>query len=99
VDINGQLHTPPALPDYPLESRLSGSQTWFECPGEEKNLLPLLEIESQFFHSLAHGLVTIPVELLWLPLPAAVLLPPPPPPPPPPPQELYMLNETLKSLN
>jgi len=41
MEVSGQLHAPAALPpgmnrQYPLDRRLDGSQSRFECGSEEK---------------------------------------------------------------
>jgi hypothetical protein len=46
-----------------MYKRLGGPQSLFGPYEEEKNLLPLLGIESLFFGILGHGVVTILPEL------------------------------------
>jgi hypothetical protein len=49
MKISGQLHAPmETAPQYPLHRKQNGPQSWSECSGEEKNLLPLQGIEPQF---------------------------------------------------
>jgi hypothetical protein len=43
--MSGQLHARAALPRYPMDRRLGGSQSRSRRNGEEKNLLPLPGIE------------------------------------------------------
>jgi hypothetical protein len=51
MEVSGQLHAlvilpPGSHPWYTLDSRLGGPQSQSGCYGVEKNLLPLLGIES-----------------------------------------------------
>jgi hypothetical protein len=71
MKVRGQIHAPAAYswensPQYPLGWRLGG--LWSQCglQGEEKNLLPVLRIESRLLGHPAHILVAIPTELSWL---------------------------------
>jgi len=55
MEVNGKLHSPPALslgkvPQYVLNRRLGGIQSHFGHFGEEKNLLPVLGIEHRPSH-------------------------------------------------
>jgi hypothetical protein len=37
MELRGEFHVPAALPQYPLDRRLGGPQSWSQCCGEEKN--------------------------------------------------------------
>jgi hypothetical protein len=45
MEVSDQLHAPTALPPYPLDRRLGGSQSRSERCGEEKNSQPPPGIE------------------------------------------------------
>jgi hypothetical protein len=50
MEVSGQLYAlatlhPYQIPEYPLNRRLDGPQSWSQHLEEEKNLLPLLGIE------------------------------------------------------
>jgi hypothetical protein len=54
MEVSSQLHAPAALPSgikplYPLDRRLGGPQSWFGLDGDDKNLLPLPDIEPRSF--------------------------------------------------
>lgn len=59
------LH-PGKVPWYPLNKRLGGPQSQPGCLGEEKNLLPLLEIKPLFISNTVQSLVSIQNMLCWL---------------------------------
>ena len=63
-----QLHTRAALPaeDIAPEQGFGGFHSRSGHCGKVKGLLPLLEIEKQFFGLLAHSLVTLLTELSWV---------------------------------
>jgi len=49
MEVSRQLYTPATLtppgniPQYPLDRKLSGSQSWPACSGEEKIQTPLIQ--------------------------------------------------------
>jgi hypothetical protein len=72
MEVSGQVHGPAALPPgsstrYPLYKRLGEPQDLYGYYGEEKNLLPLPEIEPRFLGRPARSLVDVPTELSPLP--------------------------------
>jgi len=45
MEVSSQLHAVENSPQYPLDRRLAGHQSWSGCSGEEKKSLPVLGIE------------------------------------------------------
>jgi len=50
-------------PQYPLRSRMGGSESGLSIFEEEKNLSPLPQMKLWFIHHLTHSLVTVPAVL------------------------------------
>jgi hypothetical protein len=58
MEVRDQLHEPAALPRakkflYPLNRRLDGAHCQSGLLGEEKNIFPILEIESRTLQSIS----------------------------------------------
>jgi len=58
MEMSGQAHILAALPqakspEYPLNRRLCGTQSWSGCFGQEINLLLLLELETWIIKTIA----------------------------------------------
>jgi len=73
MEVDGQFHDPPALPQRkdPLmlpNRRLNGSHNWSGRLRSEKNPLPSRGIEQRILSLLACSLVRIPTELSQLPM-------------------------------
>lgn len=62
MELSGQFHAPPLYPQYPLYTRLGGPQNWSGSYREEKCILHLLGIKSQFLSLPDYSLVTVPTE-------------------------------------
>jgi hypothetical protein len=68
MEVSDQLNTPVTvplgvIPWYLLYRRLGEVQSWSECYGEEKNLLPLPGSKPRFLICPACSIVTVPTEL------------------------------------
>lgn len=62
--LHAQVASPQEEPQYPLRTRLGGSESQFECSGEEKNSLASFQ---DFKNGLAsQTLVSVPSMLSWL---------------------------------
>ena len=71
MEVSGQLHAQAALPlweEDPVPTNITGC--WsptasLNVLGKEKNLVPLLEIETHFLGCPFPSLVTVPITLSW----------------------------------
>jgi hypothetical protein len=63
MEMSGQLHLGCLPPQYPVDRRMGGHPSRSGCCGEQKNVLPLPEVEHWCLSNWAHSLVAILAEL------------------------------------